>query len=262
MSCDIGKIFIKSAKIKIMRGMQYRADFVLGVFASMLLSCLYPASIYLMFSSTKGYENWNLAQITLFQGILILWNGLKDSLFGEIRGVFESVIRNGSFDMILLKPVSAIGTILTSGFYYQGVGGIFAGLLIVIYSVANNGVKLTPFIVFMLFNCLVIGLILYIAILVLYCCLVMKLISMQRIGEVIDKLLGFAGYPPEIYGSMMRVLVMIFFPIAIWAYFPSQIILGREQNGILFAAFFAVGLFLFSLLIWKRVVRAYASAGG
>ncbi len=242
--------------------MQYKTDFFMGIFLSMSFSSLGPLFQYLIFSQTRGYPRWNLKQIILFQGVVLLWLGIKDLLFGEIRGYVESMVKGGNFDRLLLKPYPPLGVILTSGFYYHAFGTIIAGAVIIAVSLQQLGLVLSwwqPLLFVGFFAC---GILLHMTITILYCIMIIRLTHMGRLGEIIDKLLQFSQYPLDILSPVLRMALMVFLPIAIWIYFPTEILLDRLEVNAFMGVAVALALFFASLFLWKRSLKRYTSAGG
>jgi len=242
--------------------MQYRVDFFLGIFISLGLSSLGPIFQYLIFSQTRGYPDWNIKQIVLYQGVLLLWFGIKDMLFGEIRSYIETMIKNGEFDMILLKPYPPIGLILSNGFYFQGIGPIIAGLIIIIFSVRSMFLHISfiSIILFLLF--FLIGIILYMALTIFYCTITIMLVYMNRLGEIIDKFLRFTNYPVEIFMPFLRIIFIVFFPIAVWVYLPTQALLNRVEIYSFISIIGSIIVFTLSIIMWNFTLKKYTSAGG
>ncbi len=112
------KLFFWQAKIKLMRSIEFRFDFFIGVVVSLFLSGIGPLVQYLIFTNTRGFPGWNINQIILFQGTLIFWFGLRDTLFGEVPNLINTTIIKGELDKLLVKPFPASGILLASGFNY------------------------------------------------------------------------------------------------------------------------------------------------
>ena len=81
-------------------------------------------------------------QIILFQGVLLLALGIRNTMFGEIREVVDELVGNGNFDRILLKPYPPIGTIMASGFSIQHTGTFLTGVVLVIYLALKLGISI------------------------------------------------------------------------------------------------------------------------
>lgn len=259
---DLLKLFYLNSKLKVLRGLQYRFDFLFGLFVAIGISSLGPILEYLFFLKMRGFPGWNLNQIILFQSTLLLWLGIKDICFGELRGNLETMIKGGGFDRLLLKPYPPIGIILVSGFYYQGFGTVIAGLVITSIALKRLGIIISLWQIGLFIILLMAGLLLYMTVLVFYCVIAIHLVHMGRLGEIIERILHFSQYPVDIYPQVIRLFALVVFPVAIWVYLPAQTLLNRIDIMVVWSLVGCVLLFLLSIKVWDLALKQYTSAGG
>lgn len=258
----IFKMFIFSCKNKLSRSMQYRFDFIVGLLVSLFMSFAGPVLQLIFFTKVNGFPGWNIGQIILFQGILLIWIGIRDTLFGEMRGAIGGMIQGGSFDRLLLSPASTLLILLVSGFNYFGLGPFFAGIAVTIYAVGKLQLTITAAQICLSVLFMLSGLIFYIGILTLYSATVIQLVTMGRLSEILDKLMLFSEYPLEIYSSVIKWVFITVLPFALWAYFPTQVLLNRFDR----VAFISVAASLIfcwlAVKVWHISLKKYSSAGG
>lgn len=257
------RIFVFNIKMNIVRTIQYRADFLINVFLAMAFSSVAPIVQFLIFTKTKGYPGWTLDQIILFQGCLLLWGGIKNTLFGQIKFKMNQFVQKGLLDRLLLKPYPVIASILSDGFQIASIGTIIAGAAIILYSLDKMKIDLTAFQILLFLYVYILGMTFYISVLILFCSINVLVVFIGRLGDILDKLLQFSEYPIEIFPKTGRVLFVTFAPIAVWIYFPSQILLNRiEFASLIGLSFFCILSFFISLLFWDFTLKKYTSAGG
>ena len=256
------RLFFWHMKLGASRAMTYRADFITGFIVSIVVSGIGPFVQYLYFTQTKGYPGWTLQQVLLFQGLLLLWFGVRDLMFGEIRNTVMQLVWKGDFDRLLLKPYPPIGVILCSGFQIGGIGSVVAGILVTALALQNVDLSFSIWTIPLFVLMFVCGLLLFMALSILFCAIVLLIVQMFRIGEIFDKIMAFSEYPINIFPVTVRVALVTLLPFAVWTYYPAQILLGRIDHGIWAAAVFCVIVFWLSLQIWNRCLKNYTSAGG
>ncbi|MEX1028949.1 MAG: ABC-2 family transporter protein [Paenibacillaceae bacterium] len=256
------RLYAWHMKLNVSKSMIYRFDFISGIFISILISGIAPFMQYLYFTQTRGYPGWTLNQILLFQGLLLLWFGIRDVLFGDIRGLIMNLVWKGDFDRLLLKPYSPIGVLLCSGFQLNGIGSCLAGLLVTILAFLqlDGSIGLWTFPLLILMT--VCGLMLYMAVTITFAAIVIMLIQMGRIGEMFEKIMEFGTYPMNIFPSGIRILMVTILPFAVWTYYPTQILLQRVDHQMWVACAFSLIMFWLSIKLWNRCLRKYTSAGG
>jgi ABC-2 type transport system permease protein len=259
---ELLRYFGKYSKMKLARGMQYRSDFLLGILISFTYSILGPIFQYLIITQCRGYPRWNLKQIILLEGVILLWLGLKDLLFGEVRAYVEAMVKGGEFDRLLLKPYPAIGVILSSGFYYPAFGSIIAGLIVIFISLEQLALAVSWWQILIFIGFFLGGMLLYMAITIFYCILVIMMTYMGRLGEVLDRLLNFSYHPVEILPAAVRIITTMLIPLAVWAYYPAETLLNRLEMKSFVSLGVCVILFWAGIKMWNRSVGKYTSAGG
>lgn len=256
------KLFFLQSRLKLSRSMEYRTDFFLGVLVSLCFSSLAPLVQLLIFLKTRGYPGWQFYEVILLQGMLLFWFGLKDTFFGEVRPLINNLIWKGEFDRLLLKPFPAIGIILASGFNYYGFGSLIAGIGISTFALVklNIGISMGSSLIFFLF--MVFGMVMYMAVSVIYCTIIVLVVWPGRVGEIFDKLLRFAEFPLEIYSGIIRLALMTVIPLSVFVYFPTQALLGRLPLMAYLSIPISLLFFLLSIFIWNNQLKNYRSAGG
>ncbi len=256
------KLHLWNFKLEISKCMQYRINFMIALIVSFGSSIIGPLFQYLLFTQTKGFPGWNFQQIILMQGMLLLWTGLKETLFGNVRWVSAGFVWNGDFDRILVKPYPAIGIILTSGVRFNSIATLVPGIILVWYSVTHMDISFGLPQAGLLLLSLVSGLLLFMATQILYSGIVIVLIQIGRIEDIFEHLYHFADYPIEIFPKIVRTLFITFIPLVVWVYVPTQVLLDRFELKMLVAAFSSVIFFLLSLRFWGYCMKKYTSAGG
>ncbi|MCD1258926.1 ABC-2 family transporter protein [Paenibacillus athensensis] len=256
------RLYVWHMKLSVSRAMMYRFDFVTGLVISIALSGIGPFVQYLYFTNTRGYPGWTLDQVLLFQGLLLLWFGLRDLLFGDLRNTVMNMVWKGEFDRLLLKPYPPIGVLLCSGFQLNGIGSCIAGVSLTVVSYMRLHVPFEWTMAPLLLLLLISGVVLFMAITIFYCAIVIMLVQMGRIGEMMDMVTNFGNYPINIYPALLQMAMVTCLPFAVWTYYPAQILLDRADNGLWLAAACCFGLFGLSIMYWNRSLRKYTSAGG
>ncbi|QWU14725.1 ABC-2 type transport system permease protein [Paenibacillus sophorae] len=256
------RLYIWHMKLSLSRAMIYRFDFLTNLLISIIVSGLGPLVQYIFFTQTRGYPGWTLDQILLFQGILLLWFGIRELLFGDLRHSVMQMVWKGEFDRLLLKPYPPIGVLLCSGFQLNGIGSCIAGLTVTSLAFHRLHIDLTFTKLLMMMVSLVCGVILFMAVNIFYSAIVIMIVQMGRIDEMFDRITDFGNYPTNIFPVALRMVMVTFLPFAIWTYYPAQILLGRLDSLIWAASVCCVALFWLSIAAWNRCLRNYTSAGG
>lgn len=240
----------------------YRADFVLSVLVSFLFSAMGPLFQFLLYTNSSGYPGWSWDEILVFQGVLILTGGLCETVFGSLRWQIDSLMERGEFDRLLLKPWPPLMLLMTSGFNASGFGSVLVGAGATIWAVARlgfpgGGIGIAVFLVF-----LAARIALQASAHILYCFFTVRWVYTMRLGEIMDKILGWGNYPVEVFPRFLRMIFTTVLPFSVACYWPSKALLG-PVGWMSLASLTGLGLFLaFTLFLWKGQLAKYTSAGG
>ncbi len=256
------KLFLWNSKLKLARSMEYRTDFIFGTIVNLIFSFVGPIMQYMIFTQTKGFPGWDLQQIILFQGILLLVLALKNSIWGELPGYVVSLVRRGDLDRLLLKPFPSIGIILASGFSSNNLGTFISSIVLILYSITVLNLHISFFNIVMFVIFIFLGLLLFMAMNILLASIVIMLINMGRLNEIIESLSRFGQYPLEIYSNSMRAVFITIIPFAIWVNYPSRILLYGFSVSMLYSVIFCIMFLLASLCLWQSCLKRYTSGGG
>jgi ABC-2 type transport system permease protein len=255
-------LFILNTKLNIAKQMEYRFNFILTSVIALIFSSVSPLLQYLIFTQTKGFPGWTLDQIILFQGVLLTVLGLQSLLFGELQWYISDLIWRGELDRLLLKPYPPIGIILTSGFSLNSTGSILAGIIITVYSVFRMRLVIGIFQIVLFLVFIAVGLMLSMALNVLYSCMVIVLVRLGRMDEIFAFLSRFGEYPIDIYSNALKLIFTTAVPFAVWVYIPAKVLLGALDVSMALSLVCTILFFLGSLKLWDICLKKYTSAGG
>ena len=256
------RLYLWNCGLDISRSMAYRFNFIAGTLISLLSSGVAPIVQYLIFTTTNGYPGWTVKQLILFQGVMLLWGGLRSMLFGRVFTEAMSLVRNGDFDRLLVKPYPPIGVLLSSGFQLNGIGPTLGGVVIIILAANALDAPMYWWTLPLFLAMLVFGILLLVSLLILLCSVVIMLVQMGRMGDLFQKITSFADYPMNIYPKSLKQFFSIFLPFALWINFPAEVLLARLDMMMVWGAIASVVLLYLSNWVWNLCLSKYSSAGG
>ncbi len=256
------ELFSLQSQIKLQQLMQYRTDFTIGLLMALSFSAIGPLFQFLIYTQTKGYPGWNLNQILLFQGILLLSSGIQSTFFGEVRGQIVQLMWQGEFDRLLLKPFPPLLNLLTGGFSPSAIGTLLIGGGTIAWTWVRSGAALTwsAFFLFLLF--LGVGVMLSLSATILFSTLTVRWVDPMRLSEVLDKMFFFGYYPLDVYPLVWRTLFITVLPFSVAVYWPAQALLGRLDLSAWVAAGATLTIWVGVIWFWDRQLKQYTSAGG
>lgn len=259
---DYLRIFGCECKIKLARAMEFRFDFITGFFFGFIGSFVNILFQFFIYSKTKGFPGWSFDQVLLFQSVLLLVHGIRETVFGNVRPIFESFVQYGGVDRVLLYPFPSLGMVLVKGFQFNAIPSILAGLITLIYSIQKLNLVLRWWHVGLFLLFIFVGMILYIAFIIFHCSLAFSFVYVDKLRELFDQIIGFGCYPAEIFSGLVKVIYLSIIPIAVFVYFPSQALMGRLNIICAYGIAISLGLFFIAIHLWNVQLKKYTSAGG
>ncbi len=255
------KIQIVGIKAAFAGRMAYRADFVISSLITLAGDMVIPLVTYLIYSNGVSFPGWNLYEVLLFQGIFILSRGIAFSFFfGAVWSTLSSV-REGTFDLLLLKPHPTLNVVMAASFGCDNLGMILGGLALSGYALA----KLPPsgIAAYAAFGALfVLSLMVLFSFAVIMSSLVFKWVGNSRVYEIFDSITLFGQYPATIFSKAVADLFTWMAPVFMISFIPASVLLVKPAGGLIPAVAATFALTALSLLLWHFMKKQYTSAGG
>lgn len=248
-------------------GMTYRASFVFTVFGNLLVTGLDFVGILLMFSQVDSLGGWSLPEIALLYGLSVTSFGIADLLLGSMD-VLGGRMRDGSFDVLLVRPVPVLAQVGADRFAVRRLGRITQGAVVLGWALTAVDVDWSAVKVLLVPVMVVSGAAIFAAVFVAGAAFQ---IFAQDAAEV-QNAFTYGGttllqYPPSVFGKDLVRGVTFMLPLAFVNWVPAAHVLGRPYPVGLpgWAAFasplVAVGCCVLAGLAWRTGLRSYRSTG-
>jgi len=247
--------------------LSYRASTVLltiGAGGATFMDFLMIAAIL---SHLPRLAGWSLAEIGLLYGIAGVAFGVTDMFVGNLDKL-GTVIRDGSFDVVLLRPVGSLFQVLAMEFGLRRVGKVLQSGAVLAVSLTQLHVAWTAPKVAMLAMAPVTASLIFGSVWVIAMTQVFWTIDASEAANAVTYGGNFlTSYPITVFGTWLRDLLAFVVPMAFVSYYPALFILGRPDPIGLPAstplltpvvALAAVGL---ARVAWGTGVRHYRGTG-
>ena len=245
----------------------YRTSFAFDIAAQVLLAVVEFAEVYVVFHQVDSLGGFSFGEVTLMFGLATAAFGLSDAVVGHLDRL-PFYVRTGQLDAFMLRPLSALGQLVTSDFALRRMGRIATSLVIMVAALLSVDIDWTPARVALLVVTPVAGAVIFSAIFV----------GTSAVGfwvvegsEIVN---GFtyggnylSSFPFSVFGTTVRRLFTFLIPVAFVAYLPSLALLGRDDPMGLPAwmSWIAVPVALLTCavagLTWRAGLRQYVGAG-
>ncbi|MCL2109287.1 MAG: ABC transporter permease [Oscillospiraceae bacterium] len=255
------KLYGKCIKIAIAGALAYRLNFLLTTLLATILNALFPIVTILIYNAGASFPGWDFYEVLLIQGVFLLTSNLAYLMFDGVLWTTMQHVREGTFEVVLLKPLSPLTYLVSTTFTPEIFGGVIAGSVLFGFSLFFTGVSSFAAIgqFLLLFAggfCLMAGL-----------CLLMsatafKWVDNGRIPEIYDSVMTFGKYPVTIFPQAVRGAASFVIPVAMIGFFPASALLDRVEIAAFFAVIPCVLFMLFGIWVYNKMIKLYEGVGG
>lgn len=245
----------------------YPTSFALQCAGQALVQLEDMVIILVLFSRIGAMGGFTRQEVLLIFGLAGVSFGLANLLVGSLDKVGE-LVRAGTLDALLLRPVPAMTQICASEFALRRLGKVVTALAVLGYVLATSPIWWTPLRVAVLLITPLTGLVLFGAIWVAASATTFWLVEGQELPNAVTYSSGmFTSYPVSVFSGWLLRLMAFVVPGAFVAYYPALAILGKPDPLGLPAvlpysapvvALLAAGV---AALAWRAGLRHYVGTG-
>lgn len=248
-------------RVGVMNEVQYRINFFVQLFQSLLTIATGLVALALVFSHTDELGGWTRPQLLAVMGVFTMAGGLIRSVIQpNMQRVVEDV-REGRLDFALIKPADAQVLVSVRDVRLWQLTDVVVGLVVLIVALIQLGDSVS-FIDLAAF----VG-VLFVGMVSIYCFWLMLatasfwLVRMSEVQELFDGIYRAGAYPVGIYPGWLKYGLTFLVPLAFAITVPSEAATGRlTWQAVTVAAVMTVALLLFSRWFWRRGLRRYDGA--
>lgn len=246
---------------------QYRGNLVLMVVMGVAYQGSGFAFIAVVLSRYPEIGGWTFREVALIYGLRLMAHALYNIPL-QVLWYQEDMIRDGSFDRFLLRPLHPFLQLLTSRVSVNAAGDALIALAVFVYAASIADVAWTPLAVLYIALALIGGALIEGAVQVMITAASFRTVQVWPARFFADNvILSFGSYPLSVFGGALQWVVTWLLPIAFIAYVPADAVLERDGGLTVTsaAAWLAplVGLVWFwaAYRLWRRQLDRYSSTG-
>lgn len=258
------KLYFKYIKILFKSQMEYRTSFILLSVGQFFVPFLVFVAMFLLFQRFPNIGGWSLYEVALCYAVIHMGFSLSECF---VRGFdsFSSIIVNGNFDRILVRPRTTILQVLGSKFEFTRIGRLSQSIIVLIFSVTNLSVDWDIYKIITLILMVVSGIFIFSGIYMIGATLCFWTIEgLEVINIFTDGGREISQYPLNIYNKWIRKFFTFVIPFGTVNYLPLMFILDKvEGNKFMYmiTPLFGILFIIPCILIWHFGVKHYKSTG-
>lgn len=255
------RIFRVYFRLNALNELQYRANFFMQLFNSLLDLGFGLAGLALVFSYTDTLSGWTPPHLLVVMGIYTLITGLTNVFIQPNMARLIDGVGDGTLDFTLVKPEDSQLLVSVTEFQIWKLVDLVLGLIVLGVALPQLGAALG------IGQALLFVLVLFCGGVIVYCFWLMLATSafwLVRVYEVLglfESITQAGRWPTGIYPLWMRTVLTFLVPVAFAITVPAEALIGRLTWETLALT---VGLMLVAVavsrVLWKLGVRHYSGA--
>lgn len=260
-------LYLRLVGAQIQTQLQYRLSLSLDLLGACLISFIDFLAIVVLFSHLPRLAGWSLAEVAFFYGTANLAFAFCDLVVGHLD-VFPRMIRDGSFDLMLIHPAGSLFQVVASNLALRRLGKALQAAAILAFALSRLHVLWTAARMTMLVGMIATGTVIYASIWIIGMTITFWTVEAREVTNAFTYGGSYlASYPINLFGGWLRRLLAFVIPMAFVSYFPGLFVLNRPDPlglpGILrFCTLpVAVALAFLAGRAWGFGVRHYQSTG-
>src|SRR5215213_8817594 len=208
---------------------RYRASFVMQALSQFAVTFSDLLTILLLFQRFPSIAGWTMGEVAFLYGLGGMAFGISDLLCGGFDSL-SKMIRLGTFDRVLTRPVGTFGQVLTSDIQIRRLGRVIQGIVTLSLALSWLDVVWTAPKVLVLLSGIVGGVVIFTAIWVIGAAVTFWTVETSEVTNVFT----YGGealvsYPMPIYAEGIRRFFTYVVPLVFVSYLPALYILERPD---------------------------------
>lgn len=242
--------------------LEYRTDFIIGV-ASTLMTQFYGIFfVWVIFENIKQIHGWTFYEITFVYGLLTIAKGIDMFFFDNLFSLGYEYIREGSFDIFMIRPISPLFQLVASYMQQDGIGLVILGIIVVTKSLLELKITLSPLNILFLIIFVICGSAILSAINLIFATTGFKTVNSHIIMSSINSFQEFALYPIAIYPKFIGFILTWIIPFAFASFYPADYFLNKGYGYLsVLTPVIAIVLWIIALKVWNFGLKNYSSTG-
>lgn len=218
----------------------------------------------MFFERFPNIGGWSLYEVALCYSVIHLAFSLSEC-FARGFDSFSSLVVNGDFDRILVRPRSTILQVLGSKFEFTRIGRFAQSVIVLVFSLSNLSISWDVYKVITLILMVVSGIFIFVGIYMLGASLCFWTIEgLEVINIFTDGGREMSQYPLSIYKDWIKKFFTFVIPFGTVNYLPLMFILNKVRGNefmYMITPLFGILFIIPCAFVWHIGVRHYKSTG-
>ncbi|MEK3886415.1 ABC transporter permease [Bacillus sp. FSL K6-3431] len=257
-------LYFKYLQILFKSQMQYRTSFLLLSLGQFFIPLSVFAGLYFLFERFGQIKGWTFFEVALCFAVIHMAFSISEC-FARGFDAFSSLVRDGNFDRLLVRPRSTIIQVMGSQFEFTRFGRLIQSLIVLIWAISNLPIEWSIIKACILVLMIISGVFIFTGIFILAATMCFWTIQgLEVVNIFTDGGREMAQYPLNIYHKWVSKFFTFVIPFGCVNYLPLMYLLDKnEGNSIVYMMAPVAGIIFIlpCLFVWEFGVKRYRSTG-
>ena len=222
------KLYLKYLKIHIQSVMEHKTSFFLVMAAQVMTTITAFFGIYFMFLRFHSVRGFTYQEVLLGYSVVLFAFALAET-FARGFDAFGSMISNGQFDRIMLRPRNEIFQVLATRVEFSRIGKVLQAFLMMLYVVLTSDIVWTAYKVAVIVLMIAGGAVMFSGLFMVYAALrFFTTEGLEFLNIFTDGGRELGKYPIGVYGNVVLKFFTCLVPLAMVQYYPLLYLTGRD----------------------------------
>ncbi len=260
-------VFMHYVRLRMRERMEYRGAFLLGLGSQMLGYAASYLVIWLTLQRFGTIGGWDWPEVAFLYSLNVLTYALGAAFtYSQMYGL-EEMVRKGTFDAFLVRPMDPFLSLMAQAFNIGYVGHVVLSGGILAWAVTRLDVAWTPLTVAFLIGSVLSGMCIQAAGLTLIGAWTFTQVRSDMLFWFYGSLRQFQDYPISIFAAAIQVALTTAVPLAFTSFYPAMILLDKDPGALpgwigWLSPFVGPPVLWGAYRLWMRGVDRYQGAGG
>jgi ABC-2 type transport system permease protein len=248
-------------KVGVMNELQYRVNFFVQLFQSLIQVGTGLVMLSLVYSHTNELNGWSESDLLTLLGVQILLGGFIHTFIQPNMELLMQDVQQGTLDYLLTKPEDAQVLVSVRQVRIWQIVEVISGLVLLV--VGLSGVESSIGVVDSLVFVFALG----IGAVLVYCFWLILtigafwIVRIEHVLELFEGIYQTGRWPVGVYPGWLRYSVTFLVPVAFAVTVPAEALTSRLHWPTLALSIgFAAALFTFTRWFWRFGLRNYSGA--
>ena len=255
------RLYMEFIRQSFMKAMAYKVNFITVLVSNLAFFLIQLYFMEIIFTEIDTIAGWSKYEIFFYIGTFAIIDSLW--VFGPYFNLTEipNMIRIGSLDGYLLKPVNSQFLVTLRNVDIGSLFGVLAGVGIVVYASICGNIKVSFWEIVFYIIAMIHALFIEYSIYLILICLAFWMVKVDFADVLHGVICYFSNKPADIYRGIIRKIITFVLPYGFLMTIASKTALGKvDKMDYIGAIILSWCFLLLSIIVWKISVKRYGSA--